>query len=259
MPEFSREGRRLHYLDEGTGRPVLLLHAFPLSSEMFRPQIEALGPRFRIIAPDHRGFGRSDPGEGPTLMTDFAADALALMDHLGLDSAVVGGVSMGGYISMALLQLDPSRVQGLLLMDTQMSADDEPGRARREETARATEQRGMVVFEETLLPKLLAQPPDPALEEELRKMMRGNPPSSAASATRGMALRPDSRNILARFAGPALIVVGDKDVVTPPQKSQEMAQVLSSSRVVEVPGAGHLASFERPAEVNRELEAFLSA
>ena len=104
MPEFTHQGRRIHFLDEGRGLPVLLLHAFPLSSEMFRPQIEALASQCRILAPDLRGFGKSDPGEGPTQMSDFAEDALALLDHLGIDSAVVGGVSMGGYASMALLR-----------------------------------------------------------------------------------------------------------------------------------------------------------
>ncbi len=257
MPEFTFQGRRIHFLDEGRGLPVLLLHAFPLTAELFRPQIDALSSQCRIIAPDLRGFGKSDGGEGPTQMSDFAEDALALLDHLGIESAVIGGVSMGGYITLALLQLDPSRVRALLLLDTQMGADDEAGKQRREETARAVEERGMAVLEESLLPKLLAQPPDPELQKRVRGMIQANPPKGAASANRGMALRADSRNILARFAGPVLIVVGAQDAITPREKAEDMASHLSSPRLVEISGAGHLASLEQPELVNRELAAFL--
>ncbi len=257
MPEFTHQGRRVHFLDHGRGVPVVLLHAFPLTSEMFRPQLEGLASRRRIIAPDLRGFGRSEPGDGPTRMSDYAEDVLALLDHLGVDSAIVGGVSMGGYISMALLQHDPSRVRALVLIDTQMGADDDAARQRREDTARIVEERGMGFFEETLLPKLLAQPPQPELQEGVRGMIRANPPEGAASASRGMALRADSRNILARFAGPALIVVGAQDEITPRAKADEMASHLSNARVVELPSAGHLSSLEQPEVFNQVLATFL--
>src|SRR3982074_1233118 len=95
----------IHYLDEGKGLPVLLLHAFPLNSLSFRPQVQALSSKYRLIVPDQRGFGKSSLGSGPTEMSALARDALALLDHLKISSAVIGGVSMGGYASMALLRL----------------------------------------------------------------------------------------------------------------------------------------------------------
>jgi pimeloyl-ACP methyl ester carboxylesterase len=257
MPVFNRGGVELHYVEEGRGLPVMLLHAFPLSSEMYRAQVAALGSRYRFILPDLRGFGRSPPPARPTEMSAHAEDALALLDHLKVDAAVVGGVSMGGYVAMALLQLDPSRVRALVLADTQMSADDEAGKQRREETARALEARGMDALVETLVPKLLAQPPRPELEQAVIRMLRANPPAGAAAATRGMALRPDSRNILARFAGPSLILVGEKDVLTPRVKAEEMSRVLTDAELVEIPGAGHLANLEAPDEFNRALDSFL--
>ncbi|MGA9522270.1 MAG: alpha/beta hydrolase, partial [Myxococcaceae bacterium] len=119
------------------------------------------------------------------------------------------------------------------------------------------EERGMGFFEETLLPKLLAQPPRPELQELVRGMIRANPPKGAASASRGMAQRADSRNILARFAGPALIVVGAQDGITPRAKADEMASHLSNARVVEIPSAGHLSSLERPEVFNQVLATFL--
>ncbi|MBX5484207.1 MAG: alpha/beta fold hydrolase [Myxococcaceae bacterium] len=257
MPTFTHQGLTLHYRDQGSGTPVLLLHAFPLHGELFAPQLEALTASHRLIAPDLRGFGQSQPGPGPATMTTFAEDALALLDHLGIDAAVVGGVSMGGYAALALLQLDPSRVRALVLADTQMGADDEAGRARREEVAREVERDGMGPLADSMLPRLLAQPADSALEQKVRGWILSNPPEGAAAASRGMGLRADSRNILARFAGPALIVVGEKDVITPRAKADAMANVLSHAQVVEIPGAGHLANLEQPEAFNRALDQFL--
>lgn len=259
MPVFDREGVPLHYLDEGSGPPVLLLHAFPVSSEMFRPQIRALAARYRILAPDQRGFGRSPPSPGPTTMIALAQDALALLDHLGIDTAVVGGVSMGGYATMALLQHDPSRVRALVLADTQMGADDEAGRQRREETARSIEARGMAALVENLVPKLLSPDAPAEVRRTLVRLVETNPPEGSAAASRGMALRADSRNILARYAGPSLVVVGENDVLTPRARAEEMARVLSNASVVEIPGAGHLANLEAPDAFNRALDAFLES
>lgn len=257
MPVFTHQGLQLHYLDEGQGPAVLLLHAFPLSSEMYKQQIAALSDRYRVIAPDLRGFGKSEVGDGPTEMATFAQDALALLDHLQIPSAVVGGVSMGGYTSLALLDQDPSRVRALVLADTQMGADDEAGRQRREETARQIEQRGMSVLVESLLPKLIAQPPAKDVERKLRSIIEGNHPKGAAAASRGMGLRPDSRNILARFAGPTLIIVGENDAITPREKANQMAEVISHASVVELPNAGHISNLDSPDAFNRTLDAFL--
>lgn len=259
MPVFMHAGLKLNYWDEGQGLPVLLLHGFPLTSELFRPQREALSSKYRFIVPDLRGFGRSDVGQGPAEMSTFADDALALLDHLEVETAVVGGVSMGGYVSMALTQLEPSRVRALVLADTRMTADDEPGKARREEVAKAVESRGMNAVVEDQLQKLLAQPPSPQVEERVRHMMLENQPLGTANASRGMGLRPDSSVILARFANPALVVVGERDVITPLPRAEEMMKLLSSARLEVIPGAGHLANYEKPAEFNRVLDAFLSS
>ena len=126
MGTVSVEGIPLFFRDVGQGLPVLLLHAFPLTGEAFRPQFDSeLSRRYRFIVPDHRGFGQSALGVGPTTMGRIAEDSLAILDHLKIDGAVVGGVSMGGYAAMALLRADPSRVKGLVLIDTQATADDD--------------------------------------------------------------------------------------------------------------------------------------
>jgi len=258
MPTFASDGLQLHYRDEGRGRPVVLLHGFPLDGESFRPQIAGLSHRYRFLVPDHRGFGQSPRGGGISEMSRIAQDVLALLDALELPSAVVGGVSMGGYAAIALLREDPSRVQALVLADTQHTADDEAGRLRREETALAVEREGMVFLAGSMLPKLLSPNAPEAIRRGVDAQIRGNDPAGVAAASRGMALRTDGRDILPRFGGPTLVVVGEQDAVTPPAKARALAALIPSAQTAIIPGAGHLANQEAPEAFNQILDEFLA-
>jgi pimeloyl-ACP methyl ester carboxylesterase len=248
---------RLRFRDVGSGPPVVLLHAFPLVGEMFEPQWTALGDRARFVVPDLRGFGGSDRGSGPSEMSAIADDVLGLLDHLGIDSAVVGGVSMGGYASLALLRNDPGRVRALVLADTQTGADDAPARERRETTAREVLAQGATA----LLPsvdRLLGPSAPPGLRARVSAWISAGSPEGFAAAQRGMALRPDARDILARFGGPVLVVVGADDVLTPPAKARAMAELVPGAELVEIPRAGHLANLEQPEAFNAALGRFLA-
>lgn len=249
-------GRRLAYRDVGSGAPLLLFHGFPFSSESFWPQLEAPPAGFRLIAPDHRGFGASALSEGPSTMEALAEDGIALLDALGLPTAVVGGVSMGGYVAMALTGLDPGRVRGLVLIDTQGGADDDAGKARREAVAADVLQNGVAGLVAGMLPKLLAPSAPSAVRDRVQAMMLAQAPAAVAAASRGMGTRTDSRSILARFANPAVVIVGELDPITPPEKAKVMADLLSGSTLVTIPGAGHLPNLEQPAAFKAALEAF---
>jgi pimeloyl-ACP methyl ester carboxylesterase len=248
---------RLHYEDKGSGLPLLLFHAFPLSAAMFAPQVEALSKRVRFLLPDSRGLGQSSLGEGPATMERLAEDGLALLDHLNIGSAVVGGVSMGGYASLALLRRDPGRVRGLVLADTQVGADDEAARAGRETLAQDVLQRGPEVLVERLLPRLLGASAKDRLRADVAAMLRASSPEGVAAALRGMALRVDSRDMLSRFGGSVLVLVGAEDVLTPPEKARAMASLASSATLLEIPRAGHLSNLEAPEAFNQALEKFL--
>lgn len=242
----------LHYEESGRGVPLLLLHAFPLTSETFWPLLEMPVDGVRVIAPDFRGFGKSSGLQGTLTMQSMANDVLELMTGLGLTSAYVGGVSMGGYVAMALLRQDPGRVRGLLLCDTQMGDDDEAGKAKRETTAKDLEANGMKPLVQAMLPKFFTTKASASAVERVKQMMLSANPSAAAAATRGMALREQSKDILARFGGPAMIVVGAHDAITGPEKAKAMADVISDSTLEVIEGAAHLANLEQP-------EAFRSA
>ena len=235
---------------------MVLLHAFPLEGEMFEPQWTALAGRARFVVPDLRGFGGSTAFPGPSEMGAMADDVLALLDHLGIESAVVGGVSMGGYAALALLRNDPGRVRALVLADTQTSADDLTGREVRERTAQEVLARGSTALL-PLMDRLLRPGAPEALRDRVSAWITSGDPEGQAAALRGMALRPDARDILARFGGPVLVVVGTEDVLTPPPKARSMADLVPGAELVEIPGAGHLANLEQPAAFNAALGGFL--
>ncbi len=258
MPYVTIEGRALHYRDVGEGQPLLLLHGFPLTGASFWPQLDAPPKGMRLLVPDHRGFGQSAAGPGVTTMEAIAADALALLDALKLDRAAVGGVSMGGYAAMALVRLAPARVSSLVLIDTQGTADDDAGKARREATAKDIEANGMAPQAVAMLPKLLSPHASDDTRRRVEAMIRSVDPTGAAAASRGIAQRFDARELLSRFAGPALVVVGSQDVITPPAKATELAGLLAGSRLVELPGCGHLSNLEQPTQFNVALSEFLA-
>jgi len=264
--------------DVGDGLPLLLLHGFPLSRRMWRPQLAGLVRGCRLLAPDLPGFGATPPwpaaaaagegergpaGGGPAAvcgMEDMAAATVGLLDALGIAAAVVCGLSMGGYVALALYERHPERVRGLVLADTRAGADDEAGRQRRLESAAAVESRGLAQLADALIPKLV--PPgtlasSAELVAWLRREIEGASAAGVAAAQRGMAARPDRTSLLARIAVPTLIVVGEEDEITPPAVSAAMSERIPGARLVTIAGAGHLSNLERPEAFNDAVREFL--
>ncbi len=256
MAFLTREGRRYHYRETGAGLPVLLLHAFPLTGKSFEPQLSAAPKNVRLLVPDHRGFGQSAPG--PFSMEAIAADGLALLDALKIDQAVIGGVSMGGYAAMAMLRLDASRVKGLVLCDTQAGADDDEGKKRREATAQEVERDGLGGFSKAMAQRLLGPGAPDAVRREIEATIRAQEPSAVAAASRALGERSDSRELLARFAGPAMVVVGEHDAITPLDKARQLHELLKGSRLAVIEGAGHLPQLEQPERFNAALWEFVA-
>jgi pimeloyl-ACP methyl ester carboxylesterase len=241
---------------EGGGFPLVLLHAFPFCHTLFDDQ-RPLAATSLLVRPDLRGFGRS-PGAASATMEEMAADVLVLLDRMKLERVVLGGISMGGYVALALTRLDPSRVAGLVLMDTQALADDAAGKEGREVNARRVEQEGTAFLVEALLGRLLSPCCPPPVRAEVERRMRAESPAAVAAALRGMAVREDCRDVLHRFGGKALVLVGEQDVVTPRERAQQMADLVPGSELFVVPEAGHLPNVEQPARVNDALSRFMA-
>ncbi len=251
------------YTDTGSGVPLVLLHAFPLSAAMWAGQRDALAGTCRLILPDQRGFGASVPvGTDPPDL-DLAADDLReLLDRLRLDQVALGGLSMGGYVAMAFLRRYPERVSALILADTKASPDAPEAAENRHRIAAAVQQAGdseLLVTE--MLPKLLGattRERRPELVDAVTRMVRSAPPDAVAWAQRAMAARPASFDTIAAFTGPALVIVGEEDALAPVTEAAAMVSALPTATLVRIPAAGHLTALETPDEVSTAIRDFLA-
>jgi pimeloyl-ACP methyl ester carboxylesterase len=252
----------LAYREAGSGRALVLLHAFPLSSAMWLEQRNDLAASCRVITPDQRGFGGSPLGDDVPSLDTAADDIVELIDRLDLDRVVVGGLSMGGYVAMALLRRHPERIEALILADTKASADAEPAKANRERIAAAVESdENSTVLVDDVLPPLLGETTTssrPLVSGRVRGLVQAAPAAAVAWAQRAMAGRPDSFETLQAFDRPALVIVGQEDVLAPPSDAEAMAAALPSGRLVVLPQAGHLTAVETPEAFNAQVAGFLA-
>ncbi|WP_436501925.1 alpha/beta fold hydrolase [Actinokineospora sp. HUAS TT18] len=238
----------VHLTDTGSGVPVVLLHAFPFDSRMWDPVREGLSDVVRLITPDLRGFGQTGLSGEPDLEA-LGRDVIDLLDDLGIERAVVGGCSMGGYVTMAALRAAPDRVSGLLLVDTKSTADTDEAKANRLAVAERADREGIVPwFADTMLPVLIA---DEAKADDVRAQIEAQDAATVAWAQRAMAARPDSADTLRAAGVPALVVHGELDKLMPVTLAQELADQTGGELKV-LPDAGHMPPIEVP-------EAFLDA
>ncbi|HYT09850.1 MAG TPA: alpha/beta hydrolase [Mycobacteriales bacterium] len=237
---------------------VVLLPGFPLTPRVWAAQREALAAAgHRVLVPDLRGVG---DGVQPSLDV-VADDVVRRLDAEGLDRVALGGLSMGGYVAMAILRRHPDRIASLALVDTKASADAAAARDNRERIARTVlAERSVRVLIDDVLPTLLGATTvaeRPAVVAAARAMAEAWQPESVAWSQRAMAARPDSTAVLRSAHVPALVVVGEEDQLSPVDDARRMVDALPRARLVAVPRAGHLSPLEAPAEVTAALVEFL--
>ncbi|MBB5852417.1 alpha/beta fold hydrolase [Amycolatopsis umgeniensis] len=236
--------------------PLVLLHAFPVDARMWDGVRAPLVERLRLITPDQRGLGRSplpETGREPSL-DDAARDVVALLDRLELDKVVLGGCSMGGYLTMAVLRVAPERVGGLVFLDTKATADTAEAARARYDVAARVEAEGAGWMPEAVTPGLISGKAAPEVSERLRELITSQPPAGIAWAARAMAARPDSIETLRSADVPALVVVGEEDGLTPLEAANTLVETLPDATLVVLPEVGHLTPLEDPAGV---VEAIL--
>ena len=254
-------GITMAYDDQGGGPAVLLLHGFPLCRRMWRPQFNVLPEAgFRLLAPDLRGFGESDAPEGPYSIDLFADDAVALLDHLEIERAVVGGMSMGGYVLFNLLERHPDRLAGACFITTRAHADDETGREHRLQLARKVMELGPGIIASSFAQILFAGETlreRPKLVAEVYGWMTGTDSRGLAGGLLAMRERQDYTGRLGDFSLPALAIGAEEDRAAPPEKSREIAAGIPGCRLCLVPRAGHMANMENPGAFNACLLEFL--
>lgn len=256
----------VHYVESGEGLPVVLLHAFPLSSAMWSAQLTGLGQRCRVIAPDQRGFGGTPLGGDPASLAKpslatASDDVVKLLNQLGLDEVVLGGASMGGYVAMTLLRRHPERVKALILANTKAGADPKEAATNRERIAAAvlaahsSESLLDELFPKLLSPTTMAERPD--VVDRVRAMVKEAPPAAVAWAQRAMAARSDSIDALRGATVPTLVIAGEQDAIMSIQDIEAMAGAVPNGRRVTIAGTGHLPAMEDPSAFNAAVGAFL--
>jgi pimeloyl-ACP methyl ester carboxylesterase len=250
----------IDYCDEGAGVPVIFIHAFPLNQSMWDEQLAALKNHCRVITIDLRGFGESDVPAGPYYMDQMASDVRGLMKALDIDRAVLAGLSMGGYVSLAFYRSYPEAVRGLVLADTRATDDATEARERRLKSAERAEREGARAIADDMTPLLLGRSTAesrPDIVGRVRAMIEANSPRAIAAAQRGMAERRDSTAILAGIDFPTLILVGAEDALTPVAEAEALRDATPGSRMHVIEGAGHLSNLEQPAQFNSILIEFI--
>lgn len=261
LARIQVDGTAVSFEDRGAALPLVLLHAFPLSSDMWEEILLTLSMRQRVIAVDARGFGKSDASAGPLTMDRIADDAAAVLDHLGLPTAVLAGCSMGGYAALSFARRHHARLRGLVLIDTRAAPDSDQARAGRLALAARVQDYGAAAAAEAMLPKLLGATSHrerPALVDRVRRRILESSPVAIVRALHGLGLRPDSRPTLAAIRTPCLIIRGVEDAISSEADTEEMARGIAGSRAVMLPGTGHLPSLEAPDLFGAALEAFLA-
>lgn len=227
---------------------LLLLHAFPLGAEMWEEQLPVLERAgYDVIAPTLPG------AEPDASLASWAARILELLPG----EFVPVGVSMGGYLAFELWRQAPKRIPALVLADTRADADDEAGRRARDETIRRLREDGFDAFWDDLHPKLFSSGVSPEVLVRAREIAAAQPVESLVATVEALRDRPDSASTLPDIDAPALVLVGEEDVLTPPEAAKAIVAGLVHGRYAEIRGAGHLSPLERPAEFNEEVLLFL--
>ncbi len=227
---------------------------------MWEEQLAMAERGWRVLAPQFRGFDTVSAEPAASSVDDYAGDVIDLLDALHIKQAVVGGLSMGGYVAFAILRLAARYVHALILADTKPQADTPDAVAARQRMLETLQAKGPSAIADEMLPKLLGETTWAArqhLVEQARALVLANSTEAIGGAIRALMSRPDSVPLLASIHVPTLIIVGDDDRVTPRPLSEEMHRTIPGSELAVIEGAGHLSNLEQPAAFNLALARFL--
>jgi len=264
MPYLRVNGVKLYYRTYGNGpETIVFSHGLLWSGKMFKEQAAALQDRYRIITYDHRGQGKSQAARSGYDMENVYLDAVELLESLRLGPYHFVGLSMGGFVGMRLAARRPDLLRSLILLET--SADPEP----RENIGKYRLLNGIVrwlgfwpvigsVMKIMFGQKFLNDPLRRGLKKKMIKALKENNRSSITKAVRGVITRQGIADELDRITVPTLIMVGDQDVATVPDKARAIHAQIPHSELIIIPGAGHTASVEEPEAVNEAISAFLA-
>jgi len=260
MKNYTSEG--IHYQDLGDPQklPIILIHGMTFDHTTWNPQIHVLKKNYRVIAYDMRGHGLSDVGDGQYTYKMFANDLIDLMDHLGIEKAVLCGLSMGGAVSIRTYEMYPDRIRALILSDTRSEADSNDTKEWREDSIELIKNNKLKTFTNNFLEATFAKDSfksHPEAVELIRNIMLSSSPRGICGVLLAQAARTDMTHVLPKIKVPTLIMIGENDNFTPLSSSQMMNEKIADSELKIIPKAGHISNLENTLEFNRNLTEFL--
>jgi 3-oxoadipate enol-lactonase len=256
MPHADINGQRIHFQDTGGDHPVVVLsHGFLMDHEMFAPQVEALRDAYRVVTWDERGFGDTEFDGEPFTFWDSAADLLGLLDHLGVERAVLGGMSQGGFLSLRAALTAPGRVRALILLDTQAGVEDPELAAGYDHILQRWMSEGPIDELTQLVAGMIIA--DPAESERWIAKWRAHPPALVEQPYRCLMTRDDVTDRLGEITCPALVVHGTEDTAISMERAEALASGLPGAAEVVAVGGAHAANLTNPEPVNAAIIEFL--
>lgn len=249
------------YGDENSSKTILFVHGFPLTSNMWKHQINYFKGKYRCVAYDLRGLGISPAGDGQFTLESFVDDLYEIVAKLNLDKPILCGLSMGGYIALRAVENFPDLFGGLILLDTKSDTDNNEGKLKRAAGIKRINAEGVVPFIADFIPMCFYKNSIERLGKEYDDF-RNEAKQSSAAGVKGCLLamqgRTDTTESLSNIKIPTLVLCGEFDGLTPPAVMESMAKKISGAKYFVVQNAGHLSQFENPEEVNKRIEAFLA-
>lgn len=241
-------------------RPVLFIHGFPYDHSMWKAQVDDLSRDHLCVSYDIRGLGESPAGDGQFTMESFVGDLGAIIEELGLNSPILCGLSMGGYIALRALEKTPDRFSAAILCDTRSEADDNEGKLKRAAAIQRINVEGLAPYARDFMATCFSNHYKKNHPDEIRNIVERSSrfdPLGVKGCLIAMLSRTDTTASLARMSIPALVVCGEEDALTPPAAMRRMAQHIAGAEFVEIKGAGHMSPLENPEDVNRAIRQFL--
>lgn len=253
---------RVTYMDEGNpdGTPLIFIHGFPFSKLMWENQIEVFKHHIRVLAYDVRGFGNTEPGTIAYSMDQFGQDLFHFMDALKIEKAVVCGLSMGGYIALHAIEQHPERIVGVILADTQCSADDAEGKQKRIDTIASIREKGLLEYTQDSLKKLFSELSVANKKEEIafiKHTIQRTRVETVCNTLQALADRAEKCSFLDFITMPVLIMVGEHDVITPPEAAKKIHARIAGSMLHIIDHAGHVSNLENTSSFNLAMLRFL--
>jgi pimeloyl-ACP methyl ester carboxylesterase len=261
MPSASINGFEFWYEDRGRANQpvVVLLHGFPMDGRIWADLLDDLSISHRVIVPDLRGFGRSKDSS-PFTMESLADDLHGLITRLKIGPCVLAGLSMGGYVSLALARRHAVDIAGVTLVDSRTDGDSPQARVTRGEMIELARSKGSEAISRVMMPRLLgpgALANRPIVAKKPTAITHACPALTIEHALAAMRDRADQTSWLASVNLPVHFIVGEEDTITPPELAREQAKKIGRGEVTVIPSAGHLACLEQPAQTARAISEFV--